>query len=170
MQRSDITVDMVRDALDYDPMTGIFIWKNPKCDRLKIGDRAGSISTNGYIKIMLSNIQFLGHRLAWFYVYGAMPKHHIDHINKNTSDNRIENLRDVTRSQNLMNMMAHKDNFTGHKGITYSKSEKRKKRYKVRIMVRRKDIFVGRYVTLDEAKVAYFDAAKKYHGEYSGVL
>jgi len=81
--------------LKYDPVTGI-ITRNGK----PAGHRDAQ---RGYIRIMIAGKNVYAHRLAWFLMTGAWPKHGIDHINRDPSDNRWTNLRDVTQSVNLLN-------------------------------------------------------------------
>ena len=66
--------ELVR-QLDYNYLTGIFIWKIAKR-----GHKAGSLNEDGYIHIWIDNESYKAHRLAWFYYYGYWPKDEIDHI------------------------------------------------------------------------------------------
>lgn len=83
-----------------------------------------------------------------------------DHINGNGLDNRKENLRAVTTSQNLMNKNI------GKRGVYCYKNADRKKRWNARIKVNRKIISLGYYATAEEAYDAYDKAVPIYHGEY----
>lgn len=72
--------------------------------RCKINERAGAIQNNGYRLIHMAKKRFLEHRLIWIYFNGDIPNDMIvDHINGNKDDNRIENLRVVSRSINILN-------------------------------------------------------------------
>ena len=63
----------------------------------------GSLAPNGYIKVSINGKLYFAHRFVWFYVHGVWPKGQIDHINGNKIDNRIENLREATHSENQQN-------------------------------------------------------------------
>jgi len=65
--------------------------------------QAGTVLATGYRVIRVDGYRYLAHRLAWFYVYGAWPVSEIDHINLLKDDNRISNLRDVSRKENVWN-------------------------------------------------------------------
>ena len=128
----------------YCPVTGKIIWKNDSVGRgrphLK-GEECGCIDSNGYRYISVSVNGFykrlLAHRLAWYIYYGVMPNKLIDHINGNRTDNRIENLREVTSGQNLRNRHNRKSK-TGHTNI-----HKDRKSYRVQFWIngRNKTIF-----------------------------
>lgn len=108
----------LRRNLDYDPETGVFTWKIAKSG-YTANRRAGFYRRDGYLCIGVNRVHYLGHRLAWLWVHGEWPKFHIDHINGNKSDNRIANLRDVDRKQNLQNSKPHRDNSSGYMGVCW---------------------------------------------------
>lgn len=87
------------DVYDYNPNTGVF---------LKYGKPTGWKNKNGYIYISLPTElglkKVLAHRLAWFMTYGEWPCADVDHKDRDRSNNRISNLRLLTRSSNLLNM------------------------------------------------------------------
>ena len=93
--------------------------------------------------------------------YYTMP----DHIHGKNSrhDNRKSNLRIANKSQNNINQPLRKDNTSGVKGINWNKDSNK---WRVRIQVNKKRIFIGDFDTLDEAKKARENAAKKYHKDY----
>ena len=87
-----------------------------------------------------------------------------DHTNCNKLDNRSDNLRICTRSQNKMNAGKHVDNTSGFKGVYQNNGS-----WTVRICNQRKCIYLGCFKSKEEAASAYDEAAKKYHGEFARV-
>ncbi len=155
-----MTSDELKQILDYNPETGIFIWKIT-IGRAKIGFVAGSIDKGGYIRICKDGKEYYAHRLAWFYIYGKWPNYQIDHINGDKIDNRIENLRDVMEFVNHQNLRkARVDNKAGHLGV--GKMDRYQK-YFSKISIAGKSIYLGSFETPEEAHQAYLDAKRKFH-------
>jgi hypothetical protein len=102
MARDDLTAERLRELLDYDPQTGNLIWRQ-KAHGRPAGEVAGCRTSRGYWRVGVDRVEYKAHRLVWLHVYGEWPSKQIDHINRNACDNRIENLRDVTASENLVN-------------------------------------------------------------------
>lgn len=119
-----ITPEKIKEALSYDPETGIFTWVGSKRIGWN-GKPAGSPHPRGYIHIKINDNSYKAHRLAWFFVYGEWPTNHIDHINGITGDNRIANLREATRSENLANRKLNKNNTSGIKGVHFNARRQR---------------------------------------------
>lgn len=103
IKTADITVEMVREVLDYDPVTGLFKRTSSALNGSRAGLPAGTLAANGYIMIRIYTKLCCAHRLGWALHYGEFPRFFIDHINGNPSDNRIENLRDVPQKANCFN-------------------------------------------------------------------
>lgn len=113
----------IKELLHYDPDTGVFTWKRSRSSRAKVGEEAGSVrKETGYRTINVSGKPFLAHRLAFFYMTGVMPTAKIDHINGDRSDNRWENLRDVSQAENSRNQRPHRSNKSGVTGVRYIKT------------------------------------------------
>ena len=113
-----LTVTYLKQLLNYDPLTGIFTWKVSRNRRIKIGQVAGyTNSPVPHRRIEIDGKSFGEHRLAWLYVYGYFPSGVIDHIDGNPSNNRINNLRDCTHSENLRNTKLSKTNTSEDKGV-----------------------------------------------------
>lgn len=142
-----ITQKRIKELLSYNQDTGIFIWKESLGNRAIVGNIAGSDKPSGYRQIKIDTIPYLSHRLAWLYVYGYLPENHIDHINRDKSDNRIKNLREVSRSCNIRNSKIRKDNKSGIKGVTLHPVGK----WVSRISTKHKTKTIGYYDSLDEA-------------------
>ena len=114
-KEDNLTQSYLKQLLDYNPLTGLFVYK----EGFRKGRKAGS-NNNGYKTIQIKGINYQLHRLAWLYIHGDFPKQNIDHINRIKDDNRIENLRDVSTSVNARNCNLRVDNTSGHKGVTKS--------------------------------------------------
>lgn len=156
--------------LEYNPGTGIFTWKSrPKSHFNKeadhgtwntryAGKEAGCVS-HGYIQIVINTKQYLAHRLAWMYVHGIFPKKGTDHINGIKSDNRIDNLRDVSQKENCRNRSIQSTNTSGITGVGWHKHSKKWRAY---IEVDGEHISLGNYSDIEDAKTARKSAEIKY--------
>ena len=142
-----LTQKRLKEAVRYDPDTGLFlrILKNKKT---KPCGKYGGKDFKGPYQISIDTKKYLTHRLAWLYVYGYMPENDIDHINRDCQDNRIANLREVSRSCNCMNKGLDLRNKSGIKGVLF-KTIGRK--WRVTIMANGENIYLGRYKCLLEA-------------------
>ena len=163
--RELITQDELKERLHYDAESGVFTWINLVSKRM-FGKVAGSSHRQGYVIIRVKNRAYLAHRLAWLYVHGSFPIAglEIDHIDLDKKNNAISNLRLATRSQNMMNLVVSPHSKSGVKGVTFRKDLNK---YASRIMANNKMVHLGHFRTIDEAREAYENAAKLYHGEYS---
>ena len=117
--------------------------------RVGVGSIAGQPRPNGYISIGVHGGIYRAHRLIWIYHHGFNPVVDIDHIDKNKQNNNIENLRTLTRSQNLHNAKAKRGNKGGCVGVNWIKA---KKRWKVSICIN------YNHMILKEASSDYFEA------------
>ena len=156
---SELTAEYLRSILDYAQETGIFTWKVSTSRRVKAGDKAGSLDGGGYLSIKVCSRRYQAHRLAWFYVYGSWPKDQIDHINRNKTDNRIANLRDVSHKQNGQNASKPSNNTSGHPGVCW---HKRDSKWVAQIRHNYKRIHLGLFENLEEALSARKAAEKFY--------
>ena len=79
-------------------------------------------------------------------------------------NNSIENLRDATKAENAWNSKLHKNNTSGVKGVSWNKQTKK---WKAEIRANGYSSFLGRFNTLDDAKIAIEKARKNLHQEFS---
>jgi hypothetical protein len=136
-----ITQSELKELLDYDPRTGIFIWKGKKGSRACKGKTAGATDAYGYIVIRINNVLYKAHRLAWFYSHGEWPETNLDHINRIKNDNRIKNLRVASQSLNMHNAKRLATN-SGFVGVSW---DSRRNKWVSRIKVDYKTKFLGRF-------------------------
>lgn len=144
--------DFLRSFLRYDPDTGdLYLTRGVKGRRRKLTEPLGTVGKGGYVQITVKGKQLKAHRVAWFLFYGGWPEGQVDHINKDTSDNRIENLR-VGASVNQHN----RDIMVGASGLSGAhKSNKKSKPFKSSIKVQGKTKHLGYFKTSEEAHKAY---------------
>lgn len=155
---TDLSLEEVKALLDYNPNTGLFTWKELK---YKHNEVAG-IERDGYITISIKGKNYLAHRLAWFYSYGMWPTTLIDHRNTIVTDNRLNNLRESTKSQNGMNRGVQINNILGVKGVSPSGNK-----YVARIGINRVTHYLGTFDTIEEAIHARREAEIEYFGEFT---
>jgi hypothetical protein len=158
-----IAVEHLHELLSYNAETGVFRWRVDKW-RAKKGSIAGVVKAgDGSHQIKIDQRGYLAHRLAWLYVHGYWPSNDIDHINGIRDDNRIANLREATRRENLQNTRRRRTNKWG-KGVTHVSRQS----WQARIRVGSARLHLGPFDTPDEeAHRAYCEAAVAYHGEFA---
>jgi len=174
----------IKSVLTYNPLTGEWIWlkRTPgmfittiRKSRGEIspemncqiwngrwaGKLAGSIDDNGYLVIRFGDHQYKAHILAVIYMTGVYPKM-VDHADLNRSNNKWDNLRPATRSQNNSNVGPRKTNKLGVKGVCRKGSK-----FQARLSVDGKCHYLGKFSTLDEATEAVANAAALLHGDFA---
>lgn len=143
----------------FDYKDGKLFWKiNRKSNKVE-GKEAGTINTEGYRKVALNKKIYGCHRIIFWMFNGYMPNK-IDHKNGERDDNRIENLRPATNSENQWNRKSNKR----FKGVY-----KNKKKYQASIRVNNKFLGLGTYSTQEEAARAYDKAALEHFGEFARI-
>lgn len=148
------------EVLDYCVESGVFVWKKSRGNRAN-GQKAGTAQSNGYWTIIVDRTPHLAHRLAWFYVHAAWPPEDIDHINGIRTDNRIENLRAVSRSQNMQNQRGPRsNNITGFLGVR--RNHKRFSAF-IKAVKNAPAKYLGTYDTPEDAHAAYMTAKAALH-------
>jgi len=155
------SVEDIRALLDYDRSSGQFTWRVDRGTNPTSGRPAGCANNNGYVRISISRAKFMAHRLAWLYVYGEWPEKHLDHIDGNRSNNRIENLRLATPSENCANRRGRDGQL---KGAHFLPS---KGKWQAKILKDGVSYFLGQFDTDCEAHAAYRGAARILHGEFA---
>lgn len=119
------SAEELKAILDYNPETGVFIWRKKMTRRAPAGTVAGTINAGGYRVIRIHGRLSFAHRIAWKMTYGEDAPVDIDHINGVPGDDRICNLRTASRSQNLMNSKKQENNTSGFKGVSWHEPMKK---------------------------------------------
>jgi AP2 domain. len=157
-----LTRERLVELLHYNSITGVFTWRKSR-GRASALSPAGADNGRGYIQIKVDGKKYYAHRLAFLYMIGEFPPEDVDHINGIKHDNRWENLRACSRSENLYNTQVRRDNSAGVKGVDW---DKQRGKYVARIKINGRQTHLGRFSSLDEAKKAYDRAARENHGEF----
>ena len=156
------STEQLKEMFDYH-VDGHLVWKIKPAFRVKIGDKAGSVNSQGYYQISLKGSKFKVHRFVWLW-HGYELDDEIDHIDGNKANNKIENLRAVKKSQNQWNSKIRKDNKSGAKGVYWFKELKK---WKVDIRFNGKRKYIGVFEDLELAELAAQEARDKYHGKFA---
>jgi hypothetical protein len=151
-----VTADRLRELLFYDPDSGEF------SDRMT-GLPVGALNDNGYLLISLNGRPYRAHRLAWLHQKGEWPARHLDHHDLDRANNRWNNLRPATRSQNGANRRVQANNRIGIKGVYPMHGGK----FVARIKVDGKGRHLGVFGSAEDASAAYAAAAVETWGEYA---
>jgi len=140
-----ISQEYLHERFDY--FNGELYWKVVYSNRLKVGDLAGDSDGTGYRRIMMGKKHYKMHRLIWIMHNGDIPENLIvDHIDRNRKNNKIENLRVVSKSLNNVNRDS--------KGYSWDAA---RKKWRAQASVDNVTITLGRFNTEDEARQAYED-------------
>jgi len=158
----------LHDLFEYSPTTGLFTYKVKPNFRIKIGSVAGTIKksgkSKGYCFVKIDGQLYQASRLAWMYVYGVDPKDlTVDHIDRNPSNNAIDNLRLATLSEQSFNRSS--SNKLGVRGVCYLKD---KDVYVAHVNFRKANMCTSkRFNTLEEASEWYEDMRKQYGKQFA---
>lgn len=161
MREEKLSIDRLRYLIDYDCATGIFLWKKSPCNSVKVGAIAGNEHGTGYLQINIDGTKYYAHRLAWFYVHNEWPESDVDHVNGVRHDNRIANLRSVTKAANVQNMRsATSRNKSGFLGVSHISASQK---YRAQIYVDGRHFYLGEYESPEVAHAVYRKVKRQLH-------
>lgn len=152
-----LTYERAIEIFRYDGETGVLERKLKNGEWRVCGDKPNS---HGYGQVWVDGKMYKTHRLVWLLVYGVRPEHEIDHIDRNPMNNKIENLRAASPSENQHNQGMRRNNTSGYPGVYFNKQ---RNKYEANICLNGKQTFLGYYPTAIEACTAYMIAKIKYH-------
>jgi hypothetical protein len=158
MTKQILTVDRLREIIEYDPENGNLWWLEPAQAR-KMDRPAGSVGKDGRISVMINGVRCKAYRVAWAIVFNEWPVGHLDHKNGDPSDNRVENLRIVNHSENAQNQRRpQKRNKCGFLGVSEKKGA-----WEASIKIHGKSLYLGRFHSPELAHEAYLLAKRIHH-------
>lgn len=144
----------------FEYKNGNLYWKARPALCLKVGSIAGTVKIHDkYKRVQVARKNLLQHRVIFFMHHGYLPDL-IDHIDGNCLNNRIENLREATRSQNSMNKKIPSTNKSGFKNVCWDKNHKK---WMVNLRVNQKNLRIGVFDDLELAGLVAEEARDKYH-------
>jgi hypothetical protein len=147
----------------FEYRNGELFYKISPLPKVKVGSKAGSVNADGYVKVTINSKKYCAHRIIFMMQYGYLPKE-VDHINCNRADNKVENLRAVSRNQNRYNIVSYKSNTSGAKGVSWKEPIKK---WQVAVNVGGKRKYIGVFEDFELAELVAMEARHKYHGEYA---
>ena len=160
MTNKIITQQEINEYFEY--KDGFLYWKKVNSNVTKIGNIAGCFQKNGYQILMLNKQFHYVHRLIYLKFYGNLPKI-IDHIDGNPSNNKIENLREATQSDNICNRAKQSNNKSGIKGVAWNP-----KRNEWTATCQYKGIVIRKYCkSIDEAEITVRKLREQLHGQFA---
>lgn len=150
----------IRRLLDY--QEGKMFWKM-MLSRSKVGSEAGTLTKDGRWVIKIGGKNWLRHRLVWLWHHDVLPPV-LDHIDSDRTNDRIENLRPATLSQNNANSKKSTINNSGIKGVSWSQTGHRWQAY---VNYKGKQIYLGLFDTVEQASIARRKYFEQMYGEFA---
>ena len=138
--------ELVRELFEY--RDDNLYWRVRPSNCVDMSRPAGTVTSKGHREIKVKGKEYKAHRLIWLYANGKFPDDQIDHINGDPSDNRIENLRDVTHQENQKNQKKPRTNTSGHVGVYWHKGAEK---WLARIIVDGVSNHLGLFNVLEDA-------------------
>lgn len=156
-----LTKEYLHQVFEY--RDGHLYFKKQTGNRIKIGEKAGSLTSAGYFCTTIYKKPYLIHRLIYMMFNGFITDQ-IDHIDGNKQNNKIENLRLASNTQNQHNAKMRKDNNSGFKGVYWQKSTNK---WAVSVSVNKKRLYFGCFKDIELAELVAIEARDKYHGKFA---
>lgn len=176
MPRPIPAAQFVRECFEYSPDTGELVWRRRPLHHFKsprgewqwnaryAGTVAGSTHSGGYVQVVVNKKKLFAHRIAWVFISGSWPTDEIDHINGDKSDNRKDNLRAATHSENGRNKKISSRNTSGAKGVHWFD---RTQKWSAHLNIGGRQTTLGYFDTIAEAAESVRAAREIHHGAFA---
>lgn len=156
----ELSVDLLHELFEY--VDGTLVRKASTGPRALAGTAAGCLDAR-YVRVEINHKSYRIHRLIFLMHHGYLPKN-VDHIDNNSLNNRIENLRGASKSENCWNQGVSLTNTSGYKGVSFSKAAGK---WRVQVSQHGKKHWGGHHDTAEEANEAAMALREKLHGEFA---
>jgi len=150
-----ITQKLVQSLFGYS--YGNLIRKVRTSSNTNIGEIVGCINNVGYSVVSVENKLYLVHRIIFLWHHGYLPENDVDHIDRNKSNNKIENLREISHRCNSRNTKIYSHNTSGITGVTANGDS-----WVAQIHIDKHNNYLGRFKNFDDAVLARWRAECKY--------
>lgn len=161
-KKTQLTIELSQ-KLRYS--NGYLYWRVSPSTKIPSGSLAGSMDKRGVVSVMYKHTRILSHRVVYFMHHEVLPEF-IDHVDGNPSNNKIENLRACTISQNAMNSRTPAHNSSGFKNVRWHVS---RGKWVVSLQVNKKPKWIGSFDDFQEACDSAKRARIEFYGEWSNV-
>lgn len=160
-------INRLKELFIPDGYNGSLTWK-VDCKKYKAGDVVSAEGIKSRYKIIkVDGVAISLHRVLWLMLEGEIAQGKlIDHINGNSHDNRISNLRLCSHAENMRNRKCHSNNQTGLKGVYKEVTRGKVKPWRAQIRTKGKKINLGRFESAEDAHHAYLKASESLHGAF----
>jgi hypothetical protein len=162
-----LTQEMVREMFDYREDGKLIrrhaIMGNGNYAGRVVGTTPKGTRSSRYSVTKIHGQHWCVHKLIYLYHHGVVPSQ-LDHINRDTSDNRIENLRPANSSQNSCNRKLFSNNTSGCKGVSWIKESQK---WLAHVSINNKTIRLGKFDDLELAELVAIEARDLFHGKYA---
>ena len=156
-----ITQEYIKQLFTY--ADGNLYWKISRSNSIKVGQKVGTTPKHNYAQTYLDGKNYRVHRLIFLYHYGYFPAE-IDHIDGDVTNNRIENLRSVTRQQNQYNTKLQKNSLSTAKNVSWFKQTNK---WKVQMRINKFKTHLGYFDSLELAELVATEARAKFHKNFA---
>lgn len=163
----------LEDVVFYNPETGEFTWKfrdsAPKAWNSRFAGKPAFCYLNkkGYLVGAINSKHMYAHRAAWEISNGPIPDgFEIDHVNRNSADNRLVNLRLATKSQNTSNSKGRENATSRFKGVNWCVKANK---WRVNVFKDRELKHLEYFDDEVDAAIAYDVAAENLHGKFANL-
>jgi len=161
MAKQIITQELLHNLFTY--KDGKLFWKIKPSNSVNIGDVAGCLDSNNYYRVRISNKMYGLHRIIFAMHYGYFPLI-IDHIDGNSKNNLLSNLREATHAENAWNSKLHQKNTSKYKNVIFRKE---RNKWTCRLRINGKNIMRGAFDTPEEANIYAIKLRKEMHKEFA---